>query len=95
MYHIILFILLIVVPAIAIRADRYEALHGYFSTRPSGDPAMYLMIGIGFLTLFIIMTVYHFIHILMMKHYHKKTMRENEETLDKILEHNYGREKKQ
>ncbi len=86
MYYSLMVLLLFTLPALAIRADRYDALHGYFSTRPSGDSSMIWMIGIGFLVLIVIITLYHFIHIKMLQYYHKKTMEENEKTLFKILE---------
>ncbi len=93
MYCSLMILLLLFVPIFAIRTDRYEALHGYFSTRSNGDPATLWMIGIGFLVLIVIMTIYHFIHIKMLKHYHKKMMKENEKTLYKILENNEKDEK--
>ncbi len=86
MYYSLMVLLLFTLPALAIRADRYDALHGYFSTRPSGDSSMIWMIGIGFLVLIIIIALYHYIHIKMLHYYHDKAMKENEKTLFKILE---------
>ncbi len=95
MYHIILFILLIVVPAVAIRADRYDALHGYFSSKPETDPMVWVAIVCATVVLIVVMTIYHYIHIKMMKRFHNKMLKQNEKALYRILAHKEDSEKKE